>query len=240
MQRSIKIASALALLAATQAHAHGLWTEQRRGNVEVVYGHGAEDNAFKAEKLKRAWAFDTAGEMIPVSVQRLPDHARLQPLQPAAVLAAVLDNGPWSQTPDKQWVNQDRTRVANAIASTHAFKYTLAIEQPGAHLPTLDMLRLAIIPQADPLAVGPGKGLPVQVLLDGKPAAGIALYGDYRSAPDVVSATTDKDGRATLDVRNEGLNVIAAQARVALPKGSPVEQQSLFSSLTFVGQPHHE
>ncbi|WP_144172964.1 DUF4198 domain-containing protein [Pseudomonas sp. Kh13] len=240
MQLSLKIAAALALLASAQANAHGLWTEQRRGNVEVVYGHGAEDNAFKAEKIKRAWAFDRAGKMIPVSVQRLADHARLQPLQPAAVLAVVLDNGPWSQTPDKQWVNQDRTQVRDAIASTHSFKYSLAIEQPGARLPKLDMLRLAIVPQSDPLTVGPGKPLQVLVLVDGKPAAGIELYADYRSAPDVVSATTDQAGRASIVVRNQGLNVIAAQAKVALPKGSPVDQQSLFSSLTFLGQPHHE
>ena len=48
----------LGLLLATQASAHGLWTEQRRGNIEVIYGHGAEDNAFKAQKISGAWAYD--------------------------------------------------------------------------------------------------------------------------------------------------------------------------------------
>lgn len=41
---------------ATQVCAHGLWTEQRRGNIELIYGHGAEDNAFKAQKISGAWA----------------------------------------------------------------------------------------------------------------------------------------------------------------------------------------
>jgi len=41
-----------------QVDAHGLWTEQRRGNIETIYGHGAEDNAFKAEKISGAWAYD--------------------------------------------------------------------------------------------------------------------------------------------------------------------------------------
>ncbi|MCK3092772.1 hypothetical protein MZH00_23250, partial [Escherichia coli] len=85
--------------------AHGLRTEQRRGAIEAVYGHGAEDNAYKAEKIKRAWAFDVAGKMIPVTVERLTDHAVLQPLTPPAALAVLLDSGPWSQRPDKQWVN---------------------------------------------------------------------------------------------------------------------------------------
>ena len=36
------------LFASSSALAHGLWPEERRGNIEVVYGHGAEDDAFNA------------------------------------------------------------------------------------------------------------------------------------------------------------------------------------------------
>ncbi|WP_437881752.1 DUF4198 domain-containing protein [Pseudomonas sp. LRF_L74] len=240
MHAPLKTAALLALFIASQAGAHGLWTEERRGNIEVVYGHGAEDSAFKAEKIKAAWAYDTSAKMIPVTIQRLADHARLQPLKPPAVLAVMLDNGPWSQTPDKQWVNQDRTQVKNAIESTHSFKYSLAIYQEGAHLPKLDKLRLAIVPQSDPLKVGPGKELEVQVLVDGEPAADIELIGDYRGAPHEISGKTGKDGRARLKVRNEGLNVIAAATRIAQPKGAATDQVSLFGSLTFLGEPHHE
>jgi hypothetical protein len=82
--------SVLGLLFATEASAHGLWTEQRRGNIEVIYGHGAEDNAFKAQKISGAWAYDANGKMIPVTVKRLADHARLQPLKPPAVMAVAL------------------------------------------------------------------------------------------------------------------------------------------------------
>jgi len=240
MQSSLKIAAVLAFVASTQANAHGLWTEERRGNIEVVYGHGAEDDAFKAEKIKGGWAYDVTGKMIPVTVQRLADHARLQPLRSPAVMAVELDNGPWSQTPDKRWVNQNRTQVKDAIASTHSFKYSLAIYQEGAHLPRLGMLRLAIIPQSDPVKIGVGKELEVQVLVDGKPTADIELVGDYRSAPSEISGKTDKEGRARIKVRNEGLNIIAAQFTLPLPKGAPVDKQSLFSSLTFLGEPHHE
>lgn len=132
------------------------------------------------------------------------------------------------------------SQVQNAIASTHSFKYSLAIYQEGARLPKLDILRLAIIPQSDPLKAGAGKELQVQVLVDGRPAADIELYGDYRSAPHEISGKTDKDGRVRIKVRNEGLNIIAAQATLPMPKGAPVDKQSLFSSLTFLGEPHHE
>src|SRR6218665_488941 len=168
------------LLVCGQAAAHGLWTEQRRGNHEVIYGHGAEDDAFKAQKVSGAWAYDGSSRMIPVSVQRLDDHARLQPLRAPAVLAVALDNGTWSQTPDKQWVNQGRSQVPNSIHSLHTYKHSLAILQSGAKWPTLDKLRLVIVPQTAPLAVGPGKPLRVRVLVDGKPAKDVKLTGDYR------------------------------------------------------------
>ncbi|WP_426385720.1 DUF4198 domain-containing protein [Pseudomonas brassicacearum] len=230
----------LGLLLATQASAHGLWTEQRRGNIEVIYGHGAEDNAFKAQKISGAWAYDQVGRMIPVTVERLPDHARLQPLKPPAVLAVALDNGMWSQTADKKWINEGRSKVPGAIESTHTFKYSLAIYEPGAKLPTLAPIKFVILPEVDPLTVGPGQSLPVRVLLDSKPAAGVKLVGDYRSAPNTVSTETDAEGRAKVLVRNEGLNVIAAQMEIALKDNKDVATRGVFTSLTFLGEPHHE
>jgi len=230
----------LGMLLAIDASAHGLWTEQRRGNIEVVYGHGAEDNAFKAQKISGAWAYDLGGKMIPVTVERLSDHARLQPLKPPAVLAVALDNGMWSQTADKKWVNEGRSKVPGAIESTQTFKYSLAIYEPGAKLPKLEPIKFVILPEVDPLTVGPGQSLPVRVLLDGKPAAGVKLVGDYRSAPNTVSTETDAEGRARVLVRNEGLNVIAASMEIPLKDNKDVATRGVFTSLTFLGEPHHE
>ena len=230
----------IAALFAGQVSAHGLWTEERRGNIEVIYGHGAEDNAFKAQKISGAWAYDASGKMIPVSVERLADHARLKPLKPPALMAVALNNGMWSQTADKKWINEGRSKVPGATEATQTFKYSLAIYQPGAKLPKLEQIKLLILPEVDPLTVGPGKSLPVRVLLDGKPAAGVKLYGDYRSAPNTLSTETDKDGRAQVLVRNEGLNVIAAQVEVPVKDSVDVDSRGLFSSLTFVGEPHHD
>lgn len=236
----LKSLALLGLLFATHVSAHGLWTEERRDNIEVIYGHGAEDNAFKAQKISGAWAYDLNGKMIPVTVQRLPNHARLQPLKSPAVMALALDNGMWSQTADKKWINQGRSKVPGAIESTQTFKYSLAIYQPGAKLPKLDQLKLLILPEVDPLTVGPGNLLPVRVLLDGKPAAGVKLVGDYRSAPSTLSTETDAQGRAQVLVRNEGLNVIAAQMEIALQDNPDVATRGVFSSLTFLGEAHHE
>lgn len=223
-----------------QTFAHGLWTELRRGNLEVIYGHGAEDDAFKAEKISGAWAYNGAGKMIPVSVLRLEDHARLQPMRAPAVLAVALDNGAWSQTPNKEWINQGRSQVPASTHSLHTYKYTLAVLEHGAKLPDLDKLRMVILPQTDPLAVGPGKPLRVQVLVDGKPAKDVKLIGDYRSMPHEVSATTDAQGYAEVTVRNEGLNIIAAELYLPVEGDKDIEELGLFSSLTFIGSEHHE
>lgn len=239
MRISSKIAALAALLAvAGQAAAHGLWTEQRRGNIEVVYGHGAEDDAFKADKINRAWAFNSAGKSIPVTIERLSDHARLKPLSTPAALAVALDNGAWSKTADGQWINQGRSKVANAVEATHTYKYSLAIYQAHAHLPDLKGMRMVIVPLADPLEVGVGKPLPVRVLVDGKPAADIKLIGDYRSAPDQLSATTNAKGEAVVLVRNEGLNVIAAESRSKVDNDADIDSRGYFTSLTFIGQGH--
>ena len=232
------------LLAATlfigQVDAHGLWTEQRRGNIETIYGHGAEDNAFKAEKISGAWAYDSSGKIIPVTVKRLDDHARLEPLNPPAVVAVALDNGPWSLTPDKQWINQGRSKVPTSTKSLHTFKYSLAIYSEGAKLPALDQLKMVIVPEADPFEVGVGKPLPLRVLVDGKPAEGIELIGDYRGAPHQVSAVTDAEGRAQVVVRNEGLNIISAEANLPVANDPDIETRGLFASLTFLGEAHEE
>ena len=237
--KTILALSLLGVLANQQANAHGLWTEERRGNIEVVYGHGAEDGKFSAQKVSGAWAYDVNGKMIPVTVERLADHARLQPLSRPAVMSVALNNGMWSQTADKKWTNEGRTKVPGAVTALQTFKYSLTIYEAGVKLPPLKRLRLVIVPLADPLSVGPGKELPVQVLLDGKPLAAVKLMGDYRSQPDEVSATTDAQGRARVTIRNEGLNIIAAETVVKVSGNPDIDEQGLFTSLTFVGEAHH-
>ena len=238
MHRTLLLLSALLVIG--QVNAHGLWLEQRRGNIETIYGHGAEDNAFKAEKISGAWAYDASGKMIPVTVKRLDDHARLEPLKSPAIVAVALDNGAWSLTPDKQWINQGRSQVPNSAESLHTFKYSLAINQEGARLPKLDQLKMLILPEVDPLKVGPGKPLAVRVLVDGQPVAGVELIGDYRGAPHQVSATTDSEGRAQVLVRNAGLNIISAAISLPVKGDKDIETRGLFTSLSFIGEAHRE
>lgn len=227
----------IAALMAGQAVAHGMWTEERRGNIEVIYGHGAEDDAYDPKKISGAWASNRHGSRIPVTVQRLEDHARLQPLESASVISVALDNGYWTQGPDKKWLNVGETKVPGALDSGRYYKYSLAVLGEGAKLPVLDNLKLVIVPQRDPLSVDVGDELGVQVLVDGEPAADIGLIADYVNNPDEVAATTDKQGKAKIAVRNHGLNVIAASATVP-SKDPDARVRGMFTSLSFVSGKH--
>jgi hypothetical protein len=55
-----------------------------------------------------------------------------------------------------------------------------------------------------------------------------------------LSTETDAQGRAQVLVRNEGLNVIAAQMEIAQQDNPDVATRGVFSSLTFLGEAHHE
>lgn len=231
---------ALALLVSTSASAHGLWTEQRRGNTEVVFGEGAEDDAYDAASVKAGWAWTAEGKGVPLTVERLADHARLKAATPAALTAVEFDAGVWTQAADGQWANKPRAEVKNPKQSIRATKYSLAIHQPYQQLPALDSWGLVIVPEVDPGTLRPGQALPVRVLAAGKPVAGLAVYADYRGAPGAMSEKTDAEGRVKVTIRNEGLNVLAAESSTPGKAGGPVDTEHYFASLTFVGAPHAE
>lgn len=239
MKLRIGLITALGMLGATGAHAHGVWTESRQGHLEVVYGHGAEDEAYAPEKIKGVWAYDQGGKMVPVKVERLTDHARLKPLSAPAVVTVALDNGVWSKKNDGTSINAPMKDVPGSTSSSHSYKYSLAVLQPHARIPESLKIAMAIRPLKDPTEVGVGNPLPVLVTIDGKPAANIDLLDDYRGMLDVSSTKTDADGKASIIVRNAGLNIIAAQAKVPSSNETDVSVRSLFTSLTFVGTGHH-
>lgn len=234
------IAAALGVFLSANACAHGLWTEERRGNIEVVFGDGAEDDAYKAEQIKNAWAYDSTGNEIAVTVEPQADHARLKPANKAATLFVAMDGGLWAQKPDKTWVAQGKREVPGALDALRSVRYSLTVHEEKARIVVPKDVHFVIVPQVDPLHVGVGKDLPVQVLLDGKPAKDISLIGDFRGAPHTLSAKTDAEGRAAIAVRNDGLNIIAAYTSQDVTGDADVNKNSYFTSLTFIGTPEHE
>lgn len=239
MKLALSLAAIAGAITIGSAQAHGIWTETRYGQLEVVYGHGAEDEAYDPNKIGVVRAYDQNGKMVPVTVQQLTDHVRLTPLSSPSVLTVTLDNGVWSKDKDGKPVNAPMAEVPGAVSASHSYKYSLAILAPHARIPDQLGIAMVIRPLKDPAEVGVGNALPVEVTIDGKPAVNIALLDDYRGMLDASSVKTDAKGRANILIRNAGLNIIAAQARVPASGVNEVSERSLFTSLTFVGEAHH-
>jgi len=242
----------LGTVAATSAHAHGIWFAQRANQLAMVYGVGADDLDMvkRLPKIESFTGYDenwnkvdaeliTAGPMVLVGGDGFP-----------VAVSAVMNNGIWSKTADGKWHAKGKDEVPDAIISQKTYKY--AVHYRGMlpkTIPSLPTQRLQIIPVAeglpalrdgrydmhgDSMPVEIGDHLKIRVLFDGKPVGGAHIKRDFVNDPDQQPWTTDADGTVTIRVRNQGLNVIGATY-----VGPPDEPQRIneiehFATLSFV------
>ncbi|MDJ1158938.1 DUF4198 domain-containing protein [Chelatococcus sp. SYSU_G07232] len=226
------LAAALALVPGA-ARAHGIFVAQRHGDLAVVYGHGAADDAYAPEKVKEATARSAGGEPVPVSLKPQEKYVLVEPAREAAVLSVTFDGGFWSKTRAGKWINKGRSEVADAETAQHSLKFnTTVLAATGGPLAPQG-LPLEIVPLADPLTLRMGDDLPVRVLMDGKPLAGANVLADYVNEGHGTSFRTDKDGKAVIVLRNDGLNVLAVSASVPTTGNREVDKLGLHATLSF-------
>lgn len=222
---------ALGSLTAT-AQAHGIWVAQRHGDLAVVYGHGAGDEAYKPEKVKSVVSYTGAGEVKDGRIVPQAKNALIEPAADAKVLTIVLDNGIWTKGPDGKSVNKPKREVAGAQSASHSIKVNTTYLASGSALKPTGQ-GLEIVPLVDPLGLKMGDDLPVQVLAEGKPVPGVALYSDYVNDGHAMSAKTDADGKVTLFVRNDGLNVVGVSYAKKVSGNPDLDQVSYFATLSY-------
>ena len=95
-----------------------------------------------------------------------------------------------------------------------------------------------IVPAKNPYALKAGDELPVKVLCEGKPLAGVKVSALHRAGDTLtaVSATTDKDGKAAFKLTKSGPWVVRAvhMRRVAEKSPNPpADWESFWASVTF-------
>lgn len=106
---------------------------------------------------------------------------------------------------------------------------------PQPHVTRPMGLTLEIVPEIDPYALAPGRGLPVRVLYQGRalPGALVKLTDLGRDEKPVEVHRTDRAGRAVFHPRRDGewlLNVVWTRPLAGDPNA---EFETTFSSLTF-------
>jgi uncharacterized GH25 family protein len=237
LPRILLAAAALGTLTAA-ARAHGIWTAQRHGDLAIVYGHGAGDDAYKPEKLKSAVSHLASGETKASQVVRQTKNVLVEPAPDAVALTVVFDNGIWTKGPDGKSVNRPKSEVNGAQSASHSVKINTTILKAGAVLKPTGQ-GLEIVPLVDPIRLKMGDDLPVQVFSEGKPLSGVPLYTDYVNDGHAKSGKTDADGKVTLFVRNDGLNVIGVSHAKKAPDNAEIDQVSYFATLSFT-LPHEE
>ena len=230
-------ASVIAGLGApTVAQAHGIWFAQRSNQLALIYGVGADDlDAVKRlPKVKTVAAYDENGKEVPTQLVPKGPLVVVNTDNQPAIVAATIDYGPWCKTPDGKWHNKGKDEVPDATISEHTFKYTVHLRRLNVAPPVLPSHKLQIVPLVKQLPEQMGQALTVRVLYEGKPVQGASVQPDYVTDPDSEPVKTGADGTATIKVRNQGLNVVAAT--FAAPPANPAKsnRDEHLATLSFV------
>ena len=204
----------VALCSALPATAHEIWFAQRSNKLALIYGAGAHDLDMvkRLPKITATQGLDAAGNTVPTELKATDSLVVVEGPPELATVTAVMDNGLWSKSPDGKFHNKGRDEVPGAVISGRFYKYATHLrKRPAGALAPVPGLKFQIVPVGKAFPQKKGETLTVQVLFEGKPAAGAKVYQDAVTDPGGAHVTTGKNGRATLKVRNGGLNVVLAE-----------------------------
>lgn len=226
----------LALLlgaAFNQVQAHDAWVEARGGEYVVLYGHGAEIEAYDPLKVKTVSALDAKGAVLPMSRQISASAVQMKLLGSPALSVMFFDDGFWTKT-EEGWKNLAKNAVKGEVQSSGyyvqlsktVFSWSPVVTKPQG-------LPLEIVPLS---AVAPaaGKTVPVQVLWEGRPLAGakIARSGADKPAP----IETDAQGKAAIPISATGRQIISVAHKQALKDEPRADQYSASANLVFTAR----
>ena len=154
---------------------------------------------------------------------RFNDYAKLEGLTP--ILAARQRAGTSDQVGRERYSRRAKALIqVGAQTAANSAQATRALG-----------LKLEIVPERNPYALGVSRLLPVRVMYNGRrlPGATVKLTNLEFDAKPMAIAVTDRDGRATFRIPASGdwlVNVLWSEA----VRGDPnVEYDTTFSSLTF-------
>jgi nickel transport protein len=218
------------------AQAHGIWFAQRAGSLALVYGDGAEDLDVvkRMPKITSLGGLDASGK--PVEAQLVVEGrmAFVNLAQKPVVLTASMNNGLWSRDAAGQWHSKGKDEVPNAMISGRFLKYaTHLVVLPAGALAPAPGLALQIVPVGATFPKNKNEPLTVQVLFEGKPLPRAKVWQDVVTDPDAEALVSDANGRVTLPVRNQGLNVVKAEHESAPIDAGKASITHHFATLSF-------
>lgn len=214
-RRNVRSLTAVVLIAglvqSSVVSAHAIWFAQRSKQLAMVYGVGADDlDAVKRlPLLTNVSGYDGDGQKVATSIKANGPIAVVDSEAPVSAVSAVMDYGVWAKGKDGEWYKKGRDELPDAVLAEHNYKYAVHLASLTAKVPLIEGQSLQIIPVG---AIPAAFNTPTtfQVMFKGKPMAGVQVLHDYVNDPDQVPQVTDAAGKVTLNIRNQGLNVLAA------------------------------
>jgi len=245
MKKLTRTALALAVLAGfvagLPAQAHGIWFAQRAKQTALIYGIGADDLDMvkRLPLITAASGYDANWQPVETTLRAAGPIVLADSKGQTTALAAIMDNGNWTKTPDGKWHNAGRDKVPDAVKAEHTFKYAVHLtgrtEKP---MPALAGHKLQLVPM-EAIPAEMGKTLKLKVLYQGKPQEGVSVQRDFLNDPDQTPQKTDANGMVTVTIRNQGLNVIAATYIATPAEPKLVDHEEHLATLSFA-LPHAE
>ncbi len=236
LARHLLLAS-LALGAASAAWGHGIWFAQRADRLALIYGDGAEDLDVvkRLPKITAVGGVGAQGKPVPVTLEPEGRLAFVNVDHKPALVTAAMNNGLWSKDAAGRWHGKGRDEVPDATLSARYLKYaTHLVTLPTGALEPVPGLALQIVPVAAKFPRHKEEPLTVRVMFEGRPLAGAKVWQDLVTDPDGTPHVADAEGRVTLRVRNQGLNVLKTEHEGASIDPGKTDRTHHVATLSFV------
>lgn len=251
MTRILFAALALFLTFGSNAFAHDFWLNSQvsnTGSAQVDIGYGHDFPNPEEIPSKRTHLFEAPHLLSPqgeIAIkQQGPNYHYVG--QADKNLSNYMAIGSykltfWSKGPDG-WDMKTRLQMPEANYCEHVGMYAKAIPPTGTDgdnsffsKPT--GLRMEIIPLVNPSTVKPGGKLPVQVLVDGKPAKTVlvtATFGGFSEGESkAFSGRTDLRGKIDIIPLKAGYWFAEAEYKKPYPNSKECDETYLLTTMTF-------
>ena len=188
----------------------------------------------RSRKAAKPAARAANGKTRSANIVQRDRNAVIEAPKDAAVVAVMMDNGFWTKGADGKYVNAPKSTVPNPQASSRTIKLNTHVRASTGGALKPSGAALEITPLVDVHALKVGADIPVQVFFEGQPLTNVALFPDYVNDANARSVKTDAEGKATLFVRNNGLNVIGVAHNKPTPDSKDADRIGYFATLSFV------
>jgi len=224
----IFIAMGLLLTFVPQVSAHDFWMDRSGQGFLLIFGHGEQREEFNPSKVKTVKAFGAGGREIEVRREKKGKGLFLQPLERPSWIYTEIDDGYWSKT-IYGWRNLPKRKASRVVEAIHSFYYSKALMSWSDTLQNpVSSAQLDIVLLKNPFELKTGDSLPIEVLLRGKPVAGVEVEGrDHK-----IVSTTDKDGMATVGMIG-GPQLISVDVKEPIKDDPDADYLSFTATLTF-------